>query len=597
MASSDEDGAFESADEGENEVQVKGKGKGNDAKEGDTKQKEITLHEKETEAENSETGKISEQTSEVKETTEKPKLGGGDNLDSEPSSIDTKLKTKITDTRQSDTLQKEDVLKDGKQSSERKTEVSLQEPVGNVITERAPPEKTPAEVEQEGKIHSALDKLASADDKGKDASSSSSSSSWGGWGSSWLSSATASVASMKQSVGQGLTSVIENVEASLGVPSPEELQEAVDINQEQTQEQEVPSKKEVKEKEKDASMDSGSDGGFFSAFGVSALTSVVEKTVSGGLDALEKIGKKTMDVLQEGDPGLRKKRSYFKDVTGGTKPNLSLLLREAKEEAAREAERQTQEEEFKKAHFGLLFDEYQGLAHLEALEMLSNQSEKKVQAVLGSLTGDNFESMKTELIEIKDAFQLDDMDESQELPSDEDFVNAITEHLFSLSIAATPDKLKKTQTKARTWLEECKKDQEAKDGEKAAKDPKDIHTVAIQTLAELTAKSIEQFHKASELMLLQQEKDKEKSPIERATSLSKLTTALGSEVSVLSTKFCECLNVAAESCENPSSVNPLITNVYLEASNSASYIQDAFQLVLPILQIVAIETRNAESKS
>lgn len=30
--------------------------------------------------------------------------------------------------------------------------------------------------------------------------------------------------------------------------------------------------------------------------------------VSGGLDALEFIGKKTMNVLAEGDPGLRQKR-------------------------------------------------------------------------------------------------------------------------------------------------------------------------------------------------------------------------------------------------------------------------------------------------
>lgn len=62
---------------------------------------------------------------------------------------------------------------------------------------------------------------------------------------------------------------------------------------------------------------------FFSGFGVSSLTSVVQSTgkelMSGGLDALEFIGKKTMNVLAEGDPGLRQKREKL----AGKGPSLS----------------------------------------------------------------------------------------------------------------------------------------------------------------------------------------------------------------------------------------------------------------------------------
>lgn len=39
----------------------------------------------------------------------------------------------------------------------------------------------------------------------------------------------------------------------------------------------------------------------------------------GGLDTLEVIGRKAMDVIQEGDPGLRKKRAFLSNK----KPNLS----------------------------------------------------------------------------------------------------------------------------------------------------------------------------------------------------------------------------------------------------------------------------------
>lgn len=44
--------------------------------------------------------------------------------------------------------------------------------------------------------------------------------------------------------------------------------------------------------------------------------------MSGGLDALEFIGKKTMDVLAEGDPGLRQKREKLT----GKGPSLSQVL-------------------------------------------------------------------------------------------------------------------------------------------------------------------------------------------------------------------------------------------------------------------------------
>ncbi|XP_002741379.1 protein FAM114A2-like [Saccoglossus kowalevskii] len=571
MSSSDEEGAYESADEGatlvatETEVQIKKKtdsaaesGKTVGSKNTDKGPSHDVKQNNRTDSE-SEKKTVEEAENEMKTVDEM------DNVN-----------------KSSDATGKNDEL----EKDEKKDTLDMKEPADNVITneERAPPLST------EQKIHNTLDTLAD-NESVSDTCTSAASSSWGGWGSSWLSTATASVSSFTQKAGESLTTMMENVEAQMGVPAPEDI---IEENKDHVQESKMSDEqKDVRSKEADPSSGSSSgdgDGGFFAAFGVTAITSVVERTVTGGIEALEKIGKKTMDVLQESDPGLRKKRKYFKEVTMGDKVNLSMLLREAKEEAERQNKEQHEEEEQKKAHFGLLFDEYQGLAHLEALEMLSNQSENKVQTVLGSLSGDDLESLKTELIEIKDAFHLDDIDENQEQLSDEEFVHAITEHLFSLSIGATPDKLKQIQTKAHDWLTLCTKDLE----EKQKREPKDIHMVAIQTLAELTAKSIEQFHKASELMLLQQVKGQEKKPIERAMSLSKLTSALCSEVAVLSTKFGECLNISAEWCENPSTVNPFITNVYLEASNSASYIQDAFQLVLPILQIVAMETQNAK---
>lgn len=59
------------------------------------------------------------------------------------------------------------------------------------------------------------------------------------------------------------------------------------------------------------------------------------------------------------------------------------MLREAKQreelQAAEEEEEEKSESDKKVvAHYGMLFDGFQGLSHLEALELLSRQSESKV---------------------------------------------------------------------------------------------------------------------------------------------------------------------------------------------------------------------------
>jgi len=59
-------------------------------------------------------------------------------------------------------------------------------------------------------------------------------------------------------------------------------------------------------------------------------------------------------------------------------PSLFQVLREAKEKEELWTSNEVTMETDKKTHYGLLFDEFQGLSHLEALEMLSRESEIKV---------------------------------------------------------------------------------------------------------------------------------------------------------------------------------------------------------------------------
>lgn len=405
---------------------------------------------------------------------------------------------------------------------------------------------------------------------------------WGSWGKSILSTATATVTT----VGQGITQVIEKAETSLGIPSPTELSAQV----EEEEKQKVSSPVDGTSMEPDKAVDESSAVG--SAMGMlSSLSSVVQSTgktvITGGLDALEFIGKKTMDVIAEGDPGFKKTKGLMR-----RNATLSQVLREAKErEELQSADKDSANSDKKVvAHYGMLFDEFQGLSHLEALEILSRESESKVKSVLLTLSGDELVELRDELDQIKSSFSLvefddEEVDESKD-EDGSDFERELKEAMEGLSVSATADKLSKACKSSSSLINELTKQHVETDvNEEDVKkhSVEEVHAAAIRSLAELTARSIELFHKLAEMILFS-------NGSAEASVLSQLTVVLCKEISLLSKKFTSCLT-AAGSNEKGEVLNPLITGVFLEASNSASYIQDAFQLLMPILEISHIERR------
>ncbi|NXD55876.1 NXP20 protein, partial [Corvus moneduloides] len=436
---------------------------------------------------------------------------------------------------------------------------------------------------------------------------------WGTWGKSLLSSASATVGKC-----HGITAVKEKAGTTLRIhsgssasletaepPAAETPVTQAEDSLDQSSSENIPS-----------SPSSGSRGM------LSAITNAVQNTgksvLSGGLDALEFIGKTTMNVLAESDPGFKRTKTLMARTV-----SLSQLLREAKEkEKQRRAQQVTVE---RTAHYGLLFDEFQGLSHLEALEILSNESEAQIQSHLARLDGEQLETVKNDLIAIKEIFvpkELDDeVVQAQKavlffLAADmgEEFVSMLTELLFELHIAATPDKLNKARKKAHEWLEEAslstpvdtEEEVNEKPGEpgeeKTQKDDKidsdktevdksktveEIYMLSIESLAEVTARCIEQLHKVAELILHGQEV--EKTAQDQAKVLTNLTSAMCNEVSSLSKKFSDSITAAGSNMK-AEVLNPIINSVLLEGCNSTTYIQDAFQLLLPVLQISHIQT-------
>lgn len=420
--------------------------------------------------------------------------------------------------------------------------------------------------------------------------------SWGAWGKSLISTATATV-------GHGLNTVKGKAEASLkvhGSPASEEMK--------------LPESDEVAiasdTQEAPSADESPSSPTAESRGMLSAISNVVHNTgktvITGGLDALEFIGKKTMNVLAESDPGFKKTKILINKTA-----TLSQMLKEAKEKEKQRLFCQITEE--KTAHFGMMFDDFQGLSHLEALEILSNESEIKVQSALLSLTGEELENMKRDLISIKEVVLLKEFnteEKPEEQKDDEEFVNIITELLFELHVAATPDKLNKARRKAYDWVKETNSTlaveaerniTEASDEKEDKQDEKqqheeiknhkiqteDVLMLSIESLAEVTARCIEQLHKVAELILHGQ--DIEKSAMDQAKVLTALTIAMCKEVSTLSQKFISCL-IRAGAKMKAEVLNPHVNTILLEGSNSATYIQSAFQLLLPILQICHMQS-------
>lgn len=123
-------------------------------------------------------------------------------------------------------------------------------------------------------------------------------------------------------------------------------------------------------------------------------------------------------------------------------------------------------------------------------------------------------------------------------------------------------------------------------------DPRSVEAVylsSVGSLAEVTARSIEQLHKVAELILHGQEL--EKPARDQAHILTRLTCAMCKEVDCLAKKFSDTLLLVGGQ-RKAEELNPLVDSVLLEGSNSTNYIHNAFQLLLPILQVSHFQSQH-----
>ncbi|XP_050298822.1 protein FAM114A2 [Anthonomus grandis grandis] len=384
-------------------------------------------------------------------------------------------------------------------------------------------------------------------------------STWGSWGDWGVSSILNTATSLTSQVSQGFSTVLEN---SIGIPQPEELAK---MNKEGTQ------KDTIEE-------DSVGFGLGNLVSGVSQLTKFMESTgsrvITGGLDTLELIGKKTVEVLQEGDPGFKKKRAFLKLDSG--KPNLSQILREAKEKAEQE-NKESKEESikrdgyYKSNNYETLFDDYQGIVHLEALEMLSKLCHIKLDNITSSLTGSALKDLEETLEQVKELSELPE-DEENELQDLGDAQQSISDIIKEIDIPISFEK-----------FFDIANGNENKLHSDVGVEHKVMHQKAIELLAQLTALAVEQFHKAGELLLVKEHR----STVDEADGLVQLTTLIKACIAKTAKQYADQFS-KMDNVIGKEQVNEYITNIFYEAANSATYIQNAFQLLIPVLQVGAV---------
>ncbi|CAH2055690.1 unnamed protein product, partial [Iphiclides podalirius] len=428
--------------------------------------------------------------------------------------------------------------------------------------------------QQDPNIKNVTERLAAASTK---------SDAWGwGWGvDSILSTATAGITTLTNQVSQGISTVLET---GIGAPDPEELaRKSAKASENIQQRQENPSKESGNEKEPSKDSRSGSEGQFQFGSLISGVTKFVEttgtKVLAGGLDTLETIGKKTMEVLQDGDPGLAKKRAML-GLDPADKPVLSQVLREAKAKADEEDRIREQKREAKEVHYETLFDDFEGLVHLEALEMLSKQVSMRIEERIRSADISKRQDIKETLQQVAELCEMpeDEDEDIEEEQSDLSGAEALHERLLNstrdIGLKMQYQPLVKHYEETLAWLKG--------EGVASGGGSRAVYKRAVSALARATAVSVEFYHKTAEQLLVKARR----STADEADALTQMTVVLTRHVSDLATHFTQRLHSITG--EDQERINGYITNIFLEAENSSKYIQNAFQLTLPIIQIGAV---------
>ncbi|VDM42253.1 unnamed protein product [Toxocara canis] len=331
-------------------------------------------------------------------------------------------------------------------------------------------------------------------------------------------------------VGEGISNVVES---SLGLPSPEEM---VKRQIEESKQKQVSADEKVNE---EVNVGQSLFGGF--------ITGIGSNLVTGSLDVLESLGKKTFEKLTVQREGSARRRLIFEQDEG---QNLSDVLKELRGSQRTEQNMNASDsspESNRETTFIDLFEKYGGLVHLEGLEMLSENFLKRLPI-----------EKRREVQSIMKEALSEGLVDSHE---DEDFSAQLNRVLATIGLPYNGSNLIECEKRCRRRCQML------------SMDPRIAFTDFLEIVAELTANSVETMHKLGQLMLIGVRRPSEKSVCE-------LLALIGRRISFFSNEYADHLNSMND---NIDSVEELVTTVFLSANDAFVYVQQSVRLLRPFL--------------
>ncbi|KAH8346937.1 hypothetical protein KR059_003200 [Drosophila kikkawai] len=396
------------------------------------------------------------------------------------------------------------------------------------------------------------------------------SSSWGLWGgklSSVLSTATEGLGTITTQVNQGLNQII-------GVPDPEELAR-INAAEQQAAAKELPVEGTHREKTPAGTPEetTEAEGEASPAFGLGFVTNLGTKVLNTGLDTLEGIGKKTMTILQDNDPKLMNKRKLL--GLEANKPNLSALLLEAKKDADQMEESLQQlrlEKQKAQLRFEILFENYCGLVHYEALEILSKESCLKLDTLRGAVSGNALSELQETINEVKELLELEDL----ECESEGDYDSQELSERLAGTIADTEVEIQ-FEDVAKHWslcLEWLTSD------EATSADLEQAYAKSIHALSEACALEMCKLHKIAELLLVKPHH----STANEVDGVVNLCKQFNGHLQGLTHRYAAILS----SKQEPEEAKARVSTFFSEMLSGVEFIEKAYKLFTPILQMGAV---------
>ncbi|TPP60154.1 hypothetical protein FGIG_04662 [Fasciola gigantica] len=346
--------------------------------------------------------------------------------------------------------------------------------------------------------------------------------------------------------------------------------------------------------------------------------------VHEGVNVLEKIGKKTMSVIEENDPGFQYTKTLFRPPGLQERPTLSEIIREAHERHQNERNSETPSNESNRGSFTAQLESRRALVHLEALELVSDKAQSQLHIQLdtflsASVVHEELNLDSGILEAIWKTLQLDiDDDENVNAgfpdqstwkilkckkrqpgsygayPTDLSEENSSLWVAFerSLSLIKTIYPGEKLLHSVTNVWNEMKKVE-------ASISAEEIYFIAIGALAEVTSAYLEYLHKFSECTLVRTHKPT--ADFERLTSIvavmfraaMKLIDALCSEY----TGIIKSAHKIEGDGKPVKSVSQLAGSLLLECGNAQAYLQNTAHLLVPILQLACVNTKRAAGET